>query len=271
MFHVVLTRFNIASPGREVAIRNSPGWLDRRFELFERYCLPSMAGQANRDFRWIIFFDKDTPDIFKERVERDREIFPFEPHYVGVFAGSNMGEVVRPLVPADETMILTTRFDNDDAVSTDFINRIQQAARGQPAGTVLNFTNGIAMRDGRLYHASDRSNPFTTLVEHEPSRVETIWAARHHELGAKFSIQQVGGKPVWLQVVHDENVTNRIKGSLVGDTAVLDGFRLRGDVEVVRPARIDYLIDTIVSAPIRRFREAAFKAIKPLFVKIRGE
>ncbi len=48
--HLILTRFNLATPGRESAIRNRPGWLAERFDLFERICLPSVASQTCRDF-----------------------------------------------------------------------------------------------------------------------------------------------------------------------------------------------------------------------------
>ncbi|WP_230279980.1 glycosyltransferase [Croceicoccus sp. Ery15] len=271
MRHLVLTRFNIASPGREVAIRNSPGWLDRRFDLFEKYCLPSMAGQANRNFEWLIYFDSGTPASFRERIERDRSICPFTPRYVPMFDGQTAAHDVRPLLANGVGPVLTTRLDNDDAVASDFIDRIQQEGASAPALTVLNFTNGIAMRDGLLYHAQDRSNPFTTLVEHDLAAVDTIWGKPHHQLGDKWTIRQVGGPPVWLQVVHGENVTNRIKGRLVAETAVVDSFRLADRVAVVRPGALSVAVDHAVLAPWRRLREAAFRAIKPLVVKVRGE
>ena len=100
MLHVILTRFNIASPGREVAIRNSPGWLDRRFGLFEQFCLPSIAGQTERNFHWLIYFDKDTPAEFRERIERDRQIYNFTPRYVAMFDKAMIADDVKALAVA---------------------------------------------------------------------------------------------------------------------------------------------------------------------------
>lgn len=269
MLHVILTRFNIASRGREVAIRNSPGWLDRRFGLFEQFCLPSIAGQKNRNFHWLIYFDKDTPAEFRERIERDRQIYNFTPRFVALFDKTLIAEDVRALGTPGEDLIVTTRLDNDDAVSDDFVARVQAAAQDAPAQTVLNFTHGIAMRRGRLYSASDQSNPFTSLVERDLAEVETIWAKAHHELGEKWTIKQVPGRPVWLQVVHGENVTNRIKGKLVSDTAVIDSFKMRDDVAAARVHGGDILFDRLVAAPGRALREVAIKVIKPAVMLVR--
>jgi len=269
MLHVLLTRFNIASPGREVAIRNSPGWLDRRFGLFEQFCLPSIAGQTERNFHWLIYFDKDTPAEFRERIERDRQIFNFTPRYVGMFDKAVIAEDVRGLAAPGERLIVTSRLDNDDALSSDFVARVQAAAQDAPAQTVLNFTQGIAMRGGRLYTASDRSNPFTSLVERDLGGVETIWAKPHHELGDKWTIVQVPSQPLWLQVVHGENVTNRIKGKLVSDVAVIDSFKIRGDVAAEKVSAVGVLLDHLMMSPIRVLREAAIKLVKPLVVAIR--
>nr|ABW74900.1 putative glycosyl transferase [Sphingomonas sp. ATCC 53159] len=269
MLHVILTRFNIASPGREVAIRNSPGWLERRFGLFEQFCLPSIAGQTERNFHWLIYFDKDTPVEFRERIERDRQIFNFTPRYVAMFDKAMIAEDVRALATAGETLIVTTRLDNDDAVSSDFVARVQDAAKEAPAQTVLNFPHGIAMRGGQLYTASDHSSPFTSLVEKDVAGIETIWAKPHHELGEKWTIRQVPSKPLWLQVVHGENVTNRIKGKLVSDIDIINMFKIRSDVAARPVAAGAILWDHAVRTPIRRFREFGIRLVKPIVVRIR--
>lgn len=107
--HVLMTRFNLATPGRESAIRNRPGWLAQRFDLFERYCLPSVAAQTVRDFKWIIYFDKDTPEDFRARIERLREVFPFTPYFTGLFPGTGWRESITATLPRDTPMLLTSR------------------------------------------------------------------------------------------------------------------------------------------------------------------
>jgi hypothetical protein len=252
--HFILTRFNIASPGREAPIRNAPGWLSRRFELFTTYCLPSMSAQDVRDFQWLIYFDEQTPEQFREQIIAAQAQVPFESIFVGPFHAGLAAEDVAKRLRPDTTRVLTTRLDNDDAVSSDFLQRIRSEAKGLPDGTMLNFRQGVALRNGRLYTAIDESNPFTSLVE-QAKGASTIWAAPHTELATRFPTRQISTAPCWLQVVHGENVANRIKGKRLADKAVLDRFRLHPSVWIEETGPGDLLLDRLVFHPARTLRE----------------
>lgn len=262
--HFIITRFNIASEGREAPIRNSPGWLDRRFELFERYCLPSVASQTVKQFNWLIYFDIATPATYRERIARAQLSFQFEARFVEKFGPSQAASDVTTRILPNVRTILTTRIDNDDAIARDFIERIQKEAVRTAPGSVLNFKHGLALCDGKVYTAADTSNPFTTLVESGDKPAETIWGARHRELGVKWNVRQVLGRPAWLQVVHGENVSNRIKGSRVGDKSATRAFELGGDVVVEPVSHFALLVDRTILFPARFIREAAIMAAKRL-------
>src|SRR6188508_2207312 len=92
--HVLLTRFNMPTPGREAKLRSDPGWLARRFDLFERYCLPTIAAQDAQDFGWIVYFDEATPAPFRDRIERLRGIREFHPYYTHLFGPSGWRDSV---------------------------------------------------------------------------------------------------------------------------------------------------------------------------------
>lgn len=269
MQHIVLTRFNIASPGREAAIRNAPGWLSERFDLFEQYCLPSVAAQSMPPDHWLIYFDEGTPDHFKARIETLRETMRFTPRFVGLFDNQIAIDDVNERVGEAGGLVVTTRLDNDDAIASDFFATIRDAARDAPHGTVLNFPNGLAARKGRVFSARDTSNPFTSLVERGQARVETIWSAQHASLGEKFALRQIETAPQWLQVVHNGNVTNRIKGSRVSPDIASRDFALQADAfrPLALPAKV---VDRTVFSPLRRIREAAIGAIKPIYHRVRG-
>lgn len=261
MQHFVLTRFNIASPGREAPIRNAPGWLARRFDLFEAYCLPSMAAQEQGTFRWLIYFDEQTPEEFRSRIAAAQAIVPFDAIFVGPFRASLAALDVAARLTVETGRIVTTRLDNDDAVSRDFLVRVRQEADRFPDGTIINFREGIALQNGRLYTATDGSNPFTSLVE-QASTAATIWAAPHTELAARFPLQQVVTEPCWLQVVHGENVANRIKGKRLADKDVLSRFALGRTVRVEPTGNASLVIDRAVIHPARQFRETAIRLAK---------
>src|SRR6056297_2423472 len=118
--HVIMTRFNLATPGREAAMRNDPGWLADRFELFEDYCLPSVAAQTERGFYWILYFDENTPPEYKERITALRDVFPFHAYYTGLFPSEGWPRSVSETVSVETPFLLTSRLDNDDALSTEY-------------------------------------------------------------------------------------------------------------------------------------------------------
>lgn len=72
--HFIITRFNLPifqkrDCGESVDNINS-AFLKDRFEIFERYCLPSIANQTCKNFKWLVMFDINTPKVFKERLKR---------------------------------------------------------------------------------------------------------------------------------------------------------------------------------------------------------
>jgi hypothetical protein len=267
--HFILTRFNIASPGRESTIRNSPGWLERRFELFERYCLPSMAAQDSPDFTWLIYFDKDTPAQFRQRIDAARAVVPFEPRYVGLFDIGIAVDDVRERLDPVQPRVVTTRLDNDDAVSRDFLSRVRHHAGRLSDGSVINFTRGVALRKGRLYAASDTSNPFTSLVERADG-VQTIWSAKHRDLERLWNLVQVDDAWCWLQVVHGENVANRIKGARLSDAEVLANFAINPETPIEPTGGTALLADRLLTYPARCFREGAIALARGVRNLIRG-
>ncbi len=261
MQHFILTRFNVASPGREAPIRNSPGWLSRRFDLFEDYCLPSMAAQTVKDFRWLIYFDEQTPANFRDRITQAQTAVAFDAIFVGPFHAGLAAVDVTARLHGDKGRLVTTRLDNDDAVSNDFLMQVQAAAAGLPDGTIINFRKGIALSKGRLFVADDDSNPFTSMVE-QAAGAKTIWAAPHTQLKTQFALEQVTIEPCWLQVVHGENVANRIKGRQLSSHDVLGRFTL-GDRVAVRPTTaLELAVDRLVMFPLRQLRETGIRIAK---------
>lgn len=261
MQHFVITRFNIASPGREVAIRNTPGWLGRRFDLFEAYCLPSMAAQLPGHFKWLIYFDEKTPDTFRARIEQARKQVAFEPIFVGPSRMSRVVSDVKARLETNQGRLVTTRLDNDDAVSRDFLERIRGEAKALPDRTIINFREGIALNNGRLFAAADPSNPFASLVE-RAADAETIWAVSHTELGTRFPIRQIITEPCWLQVVHGENVSNRIKSRRLADKDIAARFALSPEVTIHATSSGALLLDRMLIYPMRTLREMAIRRAK---------
>lgn len=133
----ILTRFNLYlwkkyKKGKKVRSRE---WLEHRFELFERYCLPSIKNQTCQSFEWIVLFDSTTPERLKEKiVEYQKECQQLVPVYVEPKDGHRFAqifreEVVRRFKSSKDHgfngRVLTTYLDNDDALNVRFVEDIQ--------------------------------------------------------------------------------------------------------------------------------------------------
>ena len=104
--HFVITRFNI--PARYAGRRNpavaaidpktDEAYLDGRMALFEKYTFPSLAGQTNKEFKWLVLFSDQTPQKYVDRLNqlkkgndwfcplylKDEEAYDFDHYLAGV-------------------------------------------------------------------------------------------------------------------------------------------------------------------------------------------
>lgn len=96
--HFILTRFNLLlwQQDKEGQKVRTIKWLEHRFLLFEKYCLPSIKNQTCQDFEWIVLFDSTTPERFKERIISYQKDCPqFLPVYVEPENGRYFAEIFR--------------------------------------------------------------------------------------------------------------------------------------------------------------------------------
>jgi hypothetical protein len=271
--HVIMTRFNLPTPGREASFRNQPDWLDGRMDLFERYCLSMLAAQDCQDFRWIIYFDEATPAPVRDRIEAARKVRPFTPWYTGLFPSEGWRKSVLELLGEDRgEALLTTNLDNDDGLARDYVSRLHEAARAHWAlrPCALNFTNGFIINGPRLFAHRHVSNAFTNLLEPYDERLRTAPAIRHMEVAHYLPVAQIPGPGAWLQVVHGGNVSNRIRGRRVGTAEVNERFPHTLIAGVAQPRRAELLAERLVTGPIRDSRDILVNALRSVLSWLNG-
>jgi len=260
MAQVLITRFNLATPGREAAFRRASDWLAGRFDLFERYCLPSVREQTWQDFTWLVLFDSETPQWARERIARAQSACRFTPVFTALFDHTGWGRMVRDAIgpPVARRIVVTSNLDNDDAIAADYLERLRDAATQHWHGETfaINVTEGLVLARQRLYRFAHPANAFTTLVESDSDRLRTTMTIRHNELAHHVPIVQVPGKPGWLQVVHGGNVSNRVRGTILAKPETLC-FPAQILAEAEPPTAAEIAWDRLFNAPIRRLRDLA--------------
>src|SRR6185312_5160768 len=210
--HIFLTRFNLPSAGVEHAIRAQEGWLRDRVELFESVCLPSLRQQSDHGFAWIIYFDPESPAWLRKWIVNINEDRIFQAVFRKEVTDSTLYEDLSGAIHARTGKLLTTNIDNDDGLAVDFVERAKRAAAQTTAPRqALYFTEGLVKRSNELYLRADKRNAFCSVVE-SWERPVSCWADWHNLLERSMPVREVSGTPAWLQVVHEHNVSNRVRG-----------------------------------------------------------
>jgi hypothetical protein len=222
--HFLLTRFSaVLSSGAEPAAEE---WLRYRLAFFYDATYPSVLSQTTRDFEWLVLLDDRCSDEFREDIEGLAE-GAFTP--VWTHADFRRDSFAEPVAAtASAPYLITTRIDSDDAMAVDYLQRVQAQFERQ-SRLFVSFTRGVQVdRSGAVYLSDALSNPFISLVEkREAGRLpDTVYVAKHARARAHGPIREVRAPVMWMQVVHDFNVSNIVNGPRVSPRVVADRFRI---------------------------------------------
>jgi len=210
--HLVLTRFNTAIDYAPSELRLNTEWLRGRLSLFERYCLPSMAGQASAQFRWVVFFDAASPRWLKDQIESYGSLMT--PIYIdGVATDAVIARRIAEAGLASSEYLVTTRLDNDDALARTHLAYVQREFRRQEREFVA-FPLGMQYFRGHLYTVCWRANPFLSLIERvqNHNRFTTVFCVPHYRVRESGDLRLLIRGPQWLQVLHSSNIRNGLRG-----------------------------------------------------------
>jgi hypothetical protein len=188
-----------------------PNWLEERFELFEKYTLPSIQAQTEKNFRWLLMCSRKHPQMNDAAIRRlesyapDAEVFWLDIiNFNGQFGHwPEFANALRPLV--DDEWVTTTRLDSDDIVSRHFIQRIREGASEKEGS--LGFKLGYMLEGDVLYSRGYLRGPFTSWVE-RAEKLKTVWHRAHLQFRRSKDVGQK--KRNWIQVVHGANLLNGI-------------------------------------------------------------
>ena len=234
LVHFVVTKYNLSlytDPERRRRVGGDPDrWMERRYELFTTFTVPSLKGQSCSDFTWFVFLDRQTPDRFIGQLEEVAAAFP---SMRLVPLERRQVDFLRLEVRRSGARVaITSRIDNDDAWHGDYVRHLQEG--GYPPGTLVDFQDSywLDVPGREVYLCTSRwwTDPrgwrsWRTLlrprISNSPSTVEltdsalTVLADEHRGLVDHFRRDRtvlVRGTPFRLVTCHESNLINRIGG-----------------------------------------------------------
>jgi len=131
------------------------------------------------------------------------------------------------------THLIVTRLDNDDCLRYNAIDKVQGYFREQRY-EVLNFSKGYCLQIEpvmRLSLYTYPNGPFLSIIRDLNLSQEYILKhkvrdiyARHTRVTKEGAVTQISDKAYWVQTIHGDNISNRMRGRLSMDKKVLDDF-----------------------------------------------
>lgn len=193
-----------------------PNWLETRFELFNKYCLPSVQAQTFKDFDWVFLVSRDFPKWKSEytaTLEQYGKIVWMTDYFSDAQPG--ISEALTPLYKGG--WLCTTRLDSDDMLANDFMETVHTYATQE--NKWLSFKNGYFLFDGnKLKDNITNRNQFLSYVEPATDIVKSVLSKSHRkaEISAKmnkikFEVYDI--RPMHITLCHDNNVGNRMDRS----------------------------------------------------------
>jgi len=239
--HFVLTNFNVRRDdcerdrdGRPVDRHGAPvrtrEWLDERFVLFERFCLPSLVAQTCLDFTWLLGYDPmGIPPEHRRRLRAHETAFA---NLRLVPEPTSFRQAIADSPNPRTGRLLTTRLDSDDALHRSAIALLQRHATGDDL-EFLNLPLGYchSYPDGRTRLLRHESNHFLSLAENGNAEPRTAVCANHNRAREVAPVRQIGHRPAWLQVIHRRNMQNSFEGEPCAPPNLREAFNVQADAD----------------------------------------
>lgn len=226
--HFIITLFNLQiwNEDKTHQATRTQEWLQQRVDLFEHYCLPSVAAQSNHNFTWLCLFDSQTPADVRQRIAQCQQRVPqLKPYY---FTAQEASEFLAPdpavncrfirrtvhsMLAPDDEFVITSNLDNDDALSNCFVERVQQQFLADRRHTLYSFVCGMQLFVNLRAVVRMRypHNHFLTLVEEAQGDFCTVQFYGHTSARKRLPNTDIGEKPYWLEIVHGHNVSNELR------------------------------------------------------------
>lgn len=208
--HIILTRFNLQY-ALESDIHIQTAWLEERFRLFEAYCLPSIIGQTNQNFTWIILVHDQTPTIYQQRLEQYVQTYPvIKVEYCSYYDDINIlyQNIGRKYIEHYD-YLLSTRMDSDDMLALDFVDILQSHLQYiENQATIISFPKGIQWFETKdiAYAIVYPKNHFLTFLEPYDS-LRTSLGIDHTKIDTT-QLTLISLNAMWCEIVHGNNICN---------------------------------------------------------------
>jgi len=260
--HIVLTRFNAQFGASWTELALNSEWLEHRFNLFERFCYPSLRSQTIENFIWLVFFSDKTPQKYRDRINNLAEQWHvMRPLFHDYLSGEVVMNETLKCISKKNDFIITSTVDNDYSISKNYIEETQKQFKNQ-SFQYVNWALGYVYHvdKHRFYKRYYKESPFNSLIECVEG-CKLVWSTSHNELLSTGNVIQIDKNPGWIQVVHNKNISNRIKGRRIRTPDVVQYFNVNIGL-VTQENLLNIFIDRHILFVLRLLRDGLIMIAK---------
>jgi len=234
--HFLITRFNLRSNKKgwssetNDSISTNSDWLDHRINLFKNYCLPSVKNQSCLNFKWLIYFDEETPSAQRNSILQLVKEYAFiEPKFVdgySVFETQYKEDIVKQ---SSSEYIISSRLDNDDVLHKDYVLKIQGCFTAQKfmAVNCIKTYHYKIHPPTKLFVNYRFSNQFISLIERiNNNKIEGCYSRGDRFWNVKGEIIQLKEEVLCMEIIHEKNLINNLNGFPVFRTQNLENYSI---------------------------------------------
>lgn len=194
-----------------------PERLERRFDLFEKMCMPSLLAQSDAGFTCVVLTGESLPKAARRRLQEhlsqlsDGRLIslPPKPHY------GAMKNALKKVDFDGASHRTTFRLDDDDALDTSYVARLKARAEtvhdlADGAPFAIAFNHGIYVRKtaggNKIFDATERT-PLSvgTALVCPADHPDNVYARNHRFLPQFFDTYSDARTPAWIRTIHQDN------------------------------------------------------------------
>lgn len=226
--HFIITLFNLKiwKEDKKGEITRTEKWLKQRFKLFEEFCLPSVKGQTQQNFTWLCLLDENTPQVYKNRIEKHCDEVPqLKICYISETEARQMTDdrkdlkcrflrdIIRDNLNSEDVYVITTNLDNDDALNINMVERLHKEFLSSPKEAVISFNLGLQYftEINAIMQMKYPHNHFMNLIERTDKDFHTVEYYSHTKIRKELHHIDIMERPYWMEVVHGHNVNNDLR------------------------------------------------------------
>ncbi|NSX55747.1 glycosyltransferase [Parasulfitobacter algicola] len=196
----------------------APKRLDHRFDLFEKFTLPSLRAQTDQNFTMILLTGEMLPAQYNDRLINLVQDLPFVhimqrpslPHYRAI------KQAFKSVDKADFTHRTTFRLDDDDALDNRFVEKLRHhsgslaVSLAKDVPTVLSFNKGLYVdyttSPPEIFDAIERTPLSVGTAMIAPiDYVDNIYRRNHRLLGQFYNIYSSCDDVAYIRTIHAHN------------------------------------------------------------------